>query len=182
MSESLLLAGGYQAQQLVGYVRCQEGRYLCGVVGRIYLDDVAAGEGEAHKPPHELLSLTTREAPDLRRPRAWRERRVYEIHIEGYVSLRVPYPLARTGYSLRYTYLPDLIRAYELEAQLPGGVPVIGVLQRAPHPAPTRKVFAVSKGAPTIAASLLSRSRTFGNRMKVRTPLKRGLSKELAGS
>ena len=50
-----------------------------------------------------------------------------------------------------------------------------------PKRAPTRKVVAVSKGAPTIAASLFSRSRTFGNRMKVRTPLKRGVSNELAG-
>src|SRR5215216_3256371 len=133
VSESLLPAGGYQAQQLVGYVRCQEGCDLGGVVGRIHLDDVAAGEVEAHKPPHELLSLAAREAPDLRRPRAWRERRVYEIHIEGYVSLRVPYPLARTGYSLQYTYLSDLVRAYELEAQLPGIVPVTGVVQRTSH-------------------------------------------------
>ena len=33
-----------------------------------------------------------------------------------------------------------------------------------------------------MAALLFSRSWEFGNRMKVRTPLNRGVSKELAGS
>ena len=51
-----------------------------------------------------------------------------------------------------------------------------------PKRAPTRKDEPVSNGAPTIAASLFSRSWTFGNLMKVRTPEKRGVTKESAGS
>src|SRR5918998_741055 len=51
-----------------------------------------------------------------------------------------------------------------------------------PKRAPMRKVPPVSKGAPTMAASAFSRSWTFGRRMKVRTPEKRGVSKESAGS
>jgi hypothetical protein len=51
-----------------------------------------------------------------------------------------------------------------------------------PKRAPARKVAPVSKGAPTIATSLFWRSLTFGRRIKVRTPEKRGVSKESAGS
>ncbi len=51
-----------------------------------------------------------------------------------------------------------------------------------PKRAPERKVAPVSNGAPTTAASAFSRSRLFGRRMKVRTPEKRGVSKESAGS
>src|ERR687895_22534 len=51
-----------------------------------------------------------------------------------------------------------------------------------PKRAPMRKVPPVSKGAPTMAASAFSRSWTFGRRMNVRTPEKRGVSKESAGS
>jgi hypothetical protein len=51
-----------------------------------------------------------------------------------------------------------------------------------PKRAPARKEAPVSNGAPTIATSAFSRSWTFGRRMKVRTPEKRGVSKEFAGS
>jgi hypothetical protein len=51
-----------------------------------------------------------------------------------------------------------------------------------PKRAPARKVAPVSKGAPTTATSLFSKSWTFGRRMKVRTPEKRGVTKESAGS
>ncbi len=51
-----------------------------------------------------------------------------------------------------------------------------------PKRAPTRKVAPVSKGAPTMATSAFSRSRTFGRRIKVRTSEKRGVSSESAGS
>src|ERR671916_2591562 len=51
-----------------------------------------------------------------------------------------------------------------------------------PKRAPMRKVPPVSKGAPTIAASVFSRSWTLGRRMNVRTPENRGVSKESAGS
>src|SRR5918998_5085688 len=51
-----------------------------------------------------------------------------------------------------------------------------------PKRAPMRKVPPVSKGAPTIAALAFSRSWTLGRRMNVRTPEKRGVSKESAGS
>src|SRR5215208_7969604 len=134
-------AGGFvpstgcdQAQQLVGYVGGEESRYLCWIVGGVDLHHVAPNYVNVSESPHQHLSLAAREAPDLRRPCTWRERRVYEIHIKGYVSLRVPHPLADAHYSLRYTFLPDLVRAYELEAQLSGDVPVIGVVQRASHP------------------------------------------------
>jgi hypothetical protein len=51
-----------------------------------------------------------------------------------------------------------------------------------PKRAPTRKDAPVSNGAPTIAALEFSRSWTFGNLIKVRTPEKRGVSNESAGS
>ena len=51
-----------------------------------------------------------------------------------------------------------------------------------PKRAPALKVAPVSKGAPTIAASAFCRSRVLGRRMKVRTPEKRGVSNESAGS
>ena len=51
-----------------------------------------------------------------------------------------------------------------------------------PNLAPALKEAPVSKGAPTIATSAFSSSWTFGNLMKVRTPLKRGVSDGLAGS
>jgi len=51
-----------------------------------------------------------------------------------------------------------------------------------PKRAPTQKVVSVSNGAPTTAASAFLSYCTFGRRAKVRTPEKRGLSKEFAGS
>lgn len=51
-----------------------------------------------------------------------------------------------------------------------------------PKQAPARKEALVSKGAPTTAASAFWRPRLFGRRMKMRTPEKRGVSKEFAGS
>src|SRR5215207_3586882 len=45
-----------------------------------------------------------------------------------------------------------------------------------------REVAPVSKGAPTIATSAFSRSCVLGSRMKVRTPEKRGVTNESAGS
>ena len=50
-----------------------------------------------------------------------------------------------------------------------------------PNLAPARKEEPVSNGTPTMAASLFSGSHTFGSLMKVRTPEKRGVSKESAG-
>ena len=51
-----------------------------------------------------------------------------------------------------------------------------------PKRAPALKVAPVSKGAPTMATSAFSRSCVFGRRMNVRTPEKRGVSNESAGS
>ena len=51
-----------------------------------------------------------------------------------------------------------------------------------PNLAPALKEAPVSKGAPTMATSVFSRSWTLGSLIKVRTPLKRGVSKEFVGS
>src|ERR671921_787865 len=112
--------GGDQAQQLVGHVGGEEGRYLCRIVSRVDFHHVTPNYVNVSESPHQHLSLTAREASHLRCPCTWRERRVHEVHIEGYVSLRIPHPVTDADYSLRYTYLPDLVRAYEFEAQLPG--------------------------------------------------------------
>src|SRR5215204_3204187 len=125
---------GDQTQQLVGHVGHEESRYLCRIVSRVDFHHVTPNYVNVSESPNQHLSLTACEASHLWCPRARRKRRVYEIHIEGYVSLRISYPLTNPGYDLRYTYLPDLVRAYELEAQLPGIVPVSGVVQRASHP------------------------------------------------
>src|SRR5437870_4476179 len=50
-----------------------------------------------------------------------------------------------------------------------------------PKRAPTRKVAPVSNGAPSTAKSTSAVVCTNGRRMKVRTPVKRGDSSELAG-
>src|SRR5215211_5621450 len=125
---------GYQAQQLVGYVGGKEGGYLCRIVSRVDLHHVTPNYVHACESPYELLSLTACEASHLWCPRAWSKGRIDKVHIEGDVSLRISYPLVNPGYGLRHTYLPDLVRAYELKAQLPGVVPVTGVEERATHP------------------------------------------------
>jgi len=51
-----------------------------------------------------------------------------------------------------------------------------------PKRAPERKLVAVSNGSPSTAASTPSRSVTYGSRMKVRMPEKRGLRKASAGA
>src|SRR5919199_1856185 len=83
---------GDQAQELVRDVRGQQSRDLGRIVGRIHLHEVAADEVEPGESPDELLRLAAREAPDLRRPRARRERRVDEVDVERDVRPGVPHP------------------------------------------------------------------------------------------
>src|SRR5919107_3539267 len=126
--------GGDQAQQLVGYVGGEEGRYLCRIVSRVDLHHVTPAYVHACESPYELLSLTACEASHLWCPRARSKGRIDKVHIEGDVGLRISYPLTNPRNGLRYTLLSDLVRAYELETQLPGVVPVTGVEERATHP------------------------------------------------
>src|ERR687889_656733 len=134
VSGFLTSTGGDQAEQLVGYVGGEECRYLCRIVSRVDLHYVTPDYVHACESPYELLSLTACEASHLWCPRARRKGRIDKVHIEGDVGLRISYPLTNPRNGLRYTLLSDLVRAYELETQLPGIVPVTGVVQRASHP------------------------------------------------
>src|SRR5215216_3935971 len=130
----VLSTDGDQAQKLVRHVRGQESRDLGRIVGRVHLHDVAADEIQPRQPPHELLRLAAREAPDLRRPGAGRECGVHEVHVEGYVGSGVSDPLVDTVDDLGYPEFPDRVGRDEVEAQLPGVVPVAHIVDRTPHP------------------------------------------------
>src|SRR5215218_5221401 len=119
VSGFLTSTGGDQAEQLVGYVGREECRYLCRIVSRVDLHYVTPNYVNVSESPHQHLSLTACEASHLWCPRARRKGRIDKVHIKGYVSLRIPYPVADAGYGLRYTCPSDLVRADELEAQLP---------------------------------------------------------------